>query len=178
MVRRLAWSLPPFGIDERPEYRREGLRTIKTSRFGTLSIPENSVITFTDGIIGFPRLREFAVLGIEDYLPFLIFASLDNPRICFPIISPTPLFPKYDPMAGLLGVDDLIGEEKDAIQVYCLVAFVDRPRRPVVNLRNPLVVDVRRMTGAHISLANGKYNPRTPVNLGEILLRTRLRGGS
>jgi flagellar assembly factor FliW len=157
---------------------RAGLHTIETTRFGTLSIRDDSVITFPDGVIGFPRLREFAVLGIEDYLPFLILASLENSRICFPILSPDPLFPNYDPLEDLFDVDDLIGEVRETVQVYCLVAFVGRPRRPVVNLRNPLLVDVARMTGVQVSLVDARYSPRAPVNLGEILLRSRLQGGA
>jgi flagellar assembly factor FliW len=148
---------------------------IETIRFGRLSIKDESIINFPDGIIGFDRLKQFTILGIEDFLPFLIFTSMDNTSMCFPVISPFPFFPDYKPVMNEVDIVNVNAiEEMEDLQIYCFVAFVGNPRQPVINLRNPLIVDVANMTGSQISLCEGKYSPRSPIDLGEILVRSNL----
>ncbi len=156
-------------------FRESLLIDIETIRFGRLSISEESIVNFPDGIIGFENLKRFTILGIEDFLPFLIFASLDNTNLCFPIISPFPFFPDYKPVMNEVDIVDVRAvEEMEDIQIYCFVAFVGQPRGPIINLRNPLIIDVANMSGSQISLCDRKYDPRAPIDLGEILMRFSL----
>ncbi len=42
---------------------------IKTKIFGEIEISEEKIVTFQDGIIGFPEMKRFALLHDEDALP-------------------------------------------------------------------------------------------------------------
>ena len=150
------------------------MKQIETERFGRLSIEDESIITFPGGLIGFRDLRQFAIVGVEDYLPFLILASLDSSGPCFPIINPIPLFPGYHP--GVPGNDmNVLGVDREEdLQVYCLVAFARQPRRAFINLRNPLAINVSRRIGSQIDLKTEKYHRRTPFDLGVIASRSFL----
>jgi flagellar assembly factor FliW len=147
------------------------LRHIETSRFGRLTIDEGSVIIFPEGLIEFPHIREFAILGIEDYFPFLIFTSVDESQdnICFPLISPASAFPDYQPSIPeaerrLLKLGPL-----DDIEPYCLVSFgVDQPKTRV-NLKQPLVINTARMIGCQVELKKDHLRHREPLDLGQII---------
>ncbi len=151
---------------------RGTVKYIESRRFGRLTIEEDSIILFPEGLIGFEPLRHFAIVGVEEYLPLLILASLDDTGACFPIISPFPIFPDYDPLSLDLDLDALQIEKRGDIQLYSLVTLVGRPHRMVADLRNPIVIDVRQTRGRHITLDKGKYLPETPVDLGSIMSRS------
>jgi len=147
------------------------LRHIDTTRFGKLIIDEDSIITFPEGLIEHPYLREFAILGVEDYFPFLILTSVDESKdnICFPIIKPASVFPDYEPSLHeperrLLQVGSL-----DDIQSYCLVSFgIDQPNMNV-NLKLPIVINISRMTGCQVVLNGDHPYRKESLDLGRII---------
>jgi len=146
------------------------VKSIKTARFGRLSFKEDSIITFPDGIIGHETLRRFAIVGIEEYFPFFIFASLDRSGLCFPIISPHPLFQDYRPSLPASAIDAL-GGKGDSHLLYCMVRFSGLPRTTEIDLSNPLVINMASMVGRQITLEGSRYGSRTPIDLSEVISR-------
>jgi flagellar assembly factor FliW len=150
------------------------LKYIDTSRFGRLAIEENSIITFPTGLTDHGDLREFAIVGIEDYFPFLIFASLDNTGICFPIVNPVPIFPDYKPEIPSTDLKHLGIKKVGDIQLYCLVTFSSEPGKTFVNMRNPLVINVVRMVGCQVDLPGEEYHRQAPLELSQIICRSNM----
>jgi flagellar assembly factor FliW len=146
----------------------ENLKQIETKRFGRFTIDDESIITFPDGLIDFRKLRQFVIVGVEDYLPFLIFASLDHSRVCFPIINPLPIFPEYQPRIRGVDMEHLGVDRKEDVQVYCLTIFAGKPRRTFINLKNPIVINVTRMLGSQVDLKVESYHHRTPFDLDTV----------
>lgn len=147
------------------------MRNIKTSRFGKLTIDEGSVITFPEGLIEYPHIREFAILGIEDYFPFLILVSVDESQdnICFPIISPATTFPGYQPSIPPQNKMLLeIGSFED-IELYTIVSFGNGRPRMNVNLKQPLVINTARMTGCQVDLKGDQFYQKGSLDLGQII---------
>jgi len=144
------------------------LKQVETERFGRLSIDDESIITFPEGLIDFRQLRQFVIVGVEDYLPFLIFASLDRSRVCFPIINPLPIFPEYHPRVRGVDMDNLGVDRKEDVQVYCLAIFAGQPRRTFIDLKKPIVINVARRIGRQVDLEVETYHHRTPFDLGGI----------
>ena len=73
---------------------------INTKIFGEIEISEDKVVTFQDGIIGFPDMKRFALLHDEDRgagagIRFL--QSLDEPGFAMPVMDPLAVKPDYDP---------------------------------------------------------------------------------
>ena len=145
------------------------MRYIETSRFGRISLREDSIFTFDDGIVGFEELREFALLGIEEYLPFLILASLDSHHN-FHVVDPFPLFPSYrPPLPGKL-LDSLRITRREDVQLYCFVSFEPGGHQAFADLASPIVINVRSMRGRHVRRLRGA-KPRALIDLREILAR-------
>ncbi len=51
---------------------------IKTSRFGTIHAPEERILEFPEGLVGFPGLSRFLVIDDETSAPFQWLQSLDE----------------------------------------------------------------------------------------------------
>ncbi len=66
---------------------RLSTRTIQTTRFGSITIEEDWVLSFPDGLIGFPGPREFALVPHSPESPFLWLQDLKDGRLAFPVTA-------------------------------------------------------------------------------------------
>lgn len=66
---------------------RTDTRTIKTTRFGTLTIEEELVLSFPDGLVGFPGPRAFALVPHSPESPFLWLQDLSDGTLAFPVTA-------------------------------------------------------------------------------------------
>jgi len=75
---------------------------VQTHRFGEIDVPDQAVLLFPDGIIGFPQLQRACLLPYEpgsrsqpgSALRWL--QSLDDPALAFLTIEPFLIFPDYE----------------------------------------------------------------------------------
>ena len=74
---------------------------INTKIFGEIEISKDKVITFQDGIIGFPDLKRFALLHDEergDNAGIRFLQSLEEPGFAMPVMNPLDVKPDYEPV--------------------------------------------------------------------------------
>lgn len=62
-------------------------RTVKTTRFQYLTIKEDLVLSFPDGLVGFPGPREFALVPHSPESPFLWLQDLKDGTLAFPVTA-------------------------------------------------------------------------------------------
>src|SRR5687768_5931065 len=69
---------------------------IETTRFGTLSVEDERIITFPNGLLGFPDHTRFALIqtGEENY--FFWLQAVDEPNLAFVVTDPGIFFKDYD----------------------------------------------------------------------------------
>src|SRR5258708_7634704 len=85
------------GDDPRRMPRANGVRMeIQTSRFGTLVVEDDRVMTFPNGLLGFPNCSRFALIqtGSENY--FFWLQSVEDPSLAFVITDPNIFFKDYE----------------------------------------------------------------------------------
>ena len=128
---------------------------VTTKLFGDISIEDSKVIEFPGGIVGFPDLRQFALLHDVDKtdgsgLSFLL--SLDEPAFALPVINPLIVKDGYNPMIE----DDLLsslGEltEEDTI-VLVTMTVPHELKEMTVNLAAPIIINAKTRKGAQVIL--------------------------
>src|ERR1041385_18072 len=69
--------------------------TVETTRFGTIEVPEDRIITFPHGLIGFPDVRSFVRLPNPSGGPFEWLQAVDAPAPAFVITDPRLFLPDY-----------------------------------------------------------------------------------
>lgn len=130
---------------------------IATFRFGDLEIPDENIITFPKGIIGFEQFKEYVLLEREDSDPFCWLQSLEDPNIAFVVINPVIFFRNYKIEVHFKELEDIKVKSLDKIETYVIVTIPEDISKMSVNLLGPLVVNLENKNGKQIVLTNSNY---------------------
>jgi flagellar assembly factor FliW len=120
--------------------------------------PENT-IRFPDGIPGFERCRHFVLLMRDDVPPLGWFQALDAPHPAFLVIDPRLVLPTYRCILSPLDRLRLDVTPDDAL-VWLAIATPGADEAITVNLRAPLVINPRVMTGYQVMPHHSLYPVR------------------
>ena len=143
------------------------MKKIETSRFGEIEIEEIRLITFPEGLIGFPDEREYAILEHKPGSPFYWLQSAERPELAFVMIDPFLL--KQDYLQELSPDEARHFEKKNGADLVVFVLITIPPGNidsMTANLLGPLVIDSETRQGRQVILANSGYDTRFPVHSG------------
>ena len=144
-------------MEERP-LKESSTVNLSTNRFGNLIIEKENIITFDQGILGFEELTQFAIVAVEECLPFEWLVSLEDPLVAFPILDPTLLFSDYKPSLrkeDILLLD--IKKEMD-VEMFCIVTLGETPENVTLNLKGPILINMKNKIGKQIVLTEDYYS--------------------
>lgn len=133
---------------------------VQTSRFGEIEVPDDSVISFPVGIVGFPDATRFVIFDCGEEGLFKWLQSCDRPELAFVICEVSMIVPDYQVMIGekerkLLDLDSL----DDG--VVCLILNIpDNPQDVTANLLGPIVMNSEKRLGMQMVLVNPEYTTR------------------
>ncbi|MCR4791533.1 MAG: flagellar assembly protein FliW [Lachnospiraceae bacterium] len=151
---------------------------IKTRIFGEVEIDDEKIITFEDGIIGFPELKRFALMHDEEKgsdAGIRYFQSIEEPGFAMPVMSPFMVCETYNPQVN----DELLsslGDFKDEdLLVLVTVTVPTDLTKMTVNLQGPLVINPDARKGAQIIVEGNDYPVRFPIY---DILKSRKEGQS
>jgi flagellar assembly factor FliW len=116
--------------------------TVESTRFGTLEIEAEAVLSFPRGLIGLGGSR-YALLSTDADSPFSWLHSIEDPDLALPVTRPGQFFPGYevelsDAEAAALGLSDAAPTD-----VWVTVRATERVEDFTVNLKAPIVVTPR-----------------------------------
>ena len=139
---------------------------IKTIIFGEIEIADEKIITFENGIIGFPDLKRFALLHDEDQgdeagIRFL--QSFDEPAFAMPVMEPLIVKPDYDPEVEdelLACVGNLTQEN---LIVLVTVTVPSDLTKMSVNLQGPIIINAEEKKGCQLIVENSDYPVKFPI---------------
>ncbi len=119
--------------------------TIDTRIFGEIEVEEDKVITFEEGIIGFPDCKRFTLIYDEDKgdrRSICWMQSLDEPVFALPVLDPLLVKEDYNPMVE----DELLKELGDLREentfILVTVTVPENIEELSVNLKAPLIINV------------------------------------
>jgi len=131
---------------------------IQTTRFGPLDVDDEKIMTFKDGLLGFPKHRRFALIQTAPDPAFFWLQSVDDPDLAFVVCDPLLFVPDYqvpirqDDVAAL-GLRDL-----NDCQVLVIVNKVNGDL--TANLLGPLVVGAHSLLAKQLVLSDKRYGTR------------------
>lgn len=140
---------------------------IESQRFGTLEINEEELLTFRQGVIGFPTEQRFALVPHHGsgYIAWL--QSTSTPGLAFPVVSAHAFGDRYpdvsvDGPAREAGIE---GDEDTLAVMVVLCAIANQPA--TVNLLAPIVVNAATRQGAQVILEGTSFSTREYFALPE-----------
>lgn len=115
-----------------------------TRLFGKIEIDESKIITFEDGIIGFPDMKKFTLIfdeEKEDRPSISWLQSMDEPEIAFPVMDPLFVCETYNPSVEDELLKNLGTIKEDNLYVLVTVTVPQNIKELAVNLKAPIVIN-------------------------------------
>jgi len=137
--------------------------TVQTTNFGEIGIPPESVIHFSEGIPGFPRIHKFAILEFENIKPFQYLQSLDDPPIALLVVNPFLLCPAYRIDLQDADMEDLHTKNTGDVSVYSVVTMTADPAEATLNLMAPILINQKDRCGRQVILLDSPFRMRHPL---------------
>ncbi|NOY29205.1 MAG: flagellar assembly protein FliW [Planctomycetes bacterium] len=141
---------------------------VHTTRFGTLSVPEQDELLFPQGLIGLEDCRRWVVLTDSDNPALGWLQSIEHGHIALGVVSPRRFVSDYQLRVDR---DELrfleLATEHDAE----VVVIASRQESDLtLNLRAPLVINVQQRRGCQV-VAKDAYPVRFALTAQTIPLR-------
>ena len=138
--------------------------TIPGSRFGNLDYEDKDIVTFDEGLVGFPTCTRFVLVCPRLDKPFRWLQSIDDPTLAFLLTDPEPYVRGYNPpLSG--SIERSLGLDTDTPRIVFTTVNIPRgrPEEMSINLAGPLVINARERKGKQIVLEEGAYTTKYRV---------------
>ena len=139
---------------------------INTKIFGEVEVSDDKIITFENGIIGFPNLKHFTLLHDEEEgtgagIRFL--QSVEEPGFAMPVMDPLLVSPTYDPEVEDELLSDAGNLTPENILVLVTVTVPSDLTKMTVNLQGPIVINVDERKACQIIVDGEDYPVKFPI---------------
>lgn len=124
---------------------------------------EGAVVWIPHGMIGFPGLTRYRLVGRGEENPFHLLRSEERDQIRFSLLDPMVILPDYEVRLAPDLLEELEIENRSDARVFVVCAVPDDPREITVNFRAPLVVNVASGVGAQVILEDGRLPVRASL---------------
>ncbi|MCR4728088.1 MAG: flagellar assembly protein FliW [Lachnospiraceae bacterium] len=140
--------------------------TIETRIFGEVTIDSGKIINFENGIIGFPDLKQFALIhdveqGNNAGIRWM--QSLEEPAFAMPVMDPLIVAPDYNPMVDDEILKPIGNIDPDELLVLVTVTVPKDLKLMSINLRAPIVINVAERKAVQIILEGEEYKVKFPI---------------
>jgi len=131
---------------------------------GGLAPRPEDVIAFPDGVPGFESCRRFVLIASGDTAPFSRLQAVEAPRPAFLTIDPTLVLKRYRRILSPADRLRLDASDDDAL-LWLAIVTLSPDETASVNLRAPVVINPRVMTGFQVMPHHSLYPVRHPLSL-------------
>lgn len=138
---------------------------IKTKFCGEIEYSDENVIVFEEGIPGFPDLHKYALIPVND-LVFSYMQSIEDEKVCFIVVPPAFVEPSYDIEISDEAVEKLQVEKPEDVNVLSIVTIPGDIKEMTVNLKAPILINIRNNKAVQEVLDDDRYSIRHKVMKG------------
>ncbi len=136
---------------------------LQTKYHGVREYEEKDIIEFQKGMPGFDKLKKFIIFPVEDNEVFSVLHSLEDESIGFVIASPFDVINNYEFKLE----NDIIKRLKitgnEDVLVFNTVTLSSKVENITINLRAPIIINIKEKLGEQIILSNEKYLIKYPL---------------
>jgi len=135
---------------------------IESTRFGTLEVRDETVLSFPDGLIGLPG-TSYALVAQTERTPFYWLHSAEHADVAVPVTMPWLFFSGYEVRVPDEDASRLQLADTGAAEIFCVVRAASKLEDFTINLAGPVIVNAARGIGRQIINAAGGYAVRQPL---------------
>lgn len=139
---------------------------LQTNLFGEIDTEQVKKIYFQDGIIGFPDMKEFALITDEekkDNNHIFWLQSLDDGGFAMPLIDPFAVFDDYNPVVEDEWFQGLGEHEEEDLILLLTLAVPKDVKQMSVNQKAPVIINSNTCRACQIIVESEQYQVHCPV---------------
>jgi flagellar assembly factor FliW len=130
---------------------------VKTGSFGEITVQPEEIITFEQGLLGFPDCKRFCLYDAGDDTLILWLQSLDDPQIAFPVLEPRVFKTDYVVRLSALELRELKLQTVNESAVFNVLTIPEDVTQMTANLKAPLVINLRAQVARQVVLQENEY---------------------
>lgn len=138
---------------------------LMTTRLGAVEVPDEEIVFFSIGVLGFPEVRRYVILEHGPNTPLKWLQAVDKPELAFPIVPATDVVQDYH---ITVSPDDLaaLGRQSTAeLQAFVILTIPNgTPERTTANLKAPIVMNPTTHLARQVLVAED-YPIRYPLSV-------------
>ena len=119
-------------------------------------------VIFNKGIPGFDALRNFIIKDLEGNGKFKILESEES-EISFATINPFDIYSKYEINLNDETIKELEIEKPEDVLVLSIITLGKTLETSTMNLKAPVVINIKNNLGKQFILQNEKYETKHPL---------------
>lgn len=136
---------------------------VETTRFGSISVSEEDIVTFPEGMLGFSKIDKYVLVERVDDSLFLWLQAVKKPSVAFPLLEPEMFEKSYrvelaEEDRSILQLDNI----KHA-KVYAIITIPSDPTKMTANLKAPIVVNLKTRLARQVILHEADYPIRKAI---------------
>lgn len=138
---------------------------VDTKKFGKIELDDKKLIRFTNGIVGFPDLKDFALIhdGEKENGPIRWLQSMQEPGFAMPVIDPLFVKQDYNPVVEDEMLKDIGLEDGTDLFVLVTLTVPKDIQKMSVNLKAPFVINMKNREACQIIVEDDAYEVKFPV---------------
>jgi len=137
---------------------------------GLLATNQSNIIQMPVGLLGFEKIKQYAVLADPEEAPFIWLETLQEPKMAFLVICPTGIIANYQPDIGQEDVAALnLRTSEEALILNIVTMF--RDGSATINLKGPIVINRRTRVAKQVVPFNAaEFSVQHPLPLGNAVM--------
>lgn len=149
-----------------------------TRLFGEVDIPEEKIITFDQGVLGFEEYKKFTIIydtskETESTISWL--QCMDEPELAFPMISPFYVMNDYNPIVETEWLEPLGEVTAENIVIFVFMNIKSDVTKLTANLKAPIIINSDTRKGAQLIVENTDYEIK--YNIYDVVQRIKAEKG-
>ncbi|MCF6284572.1 MAG: flagellar assembly protein FliW [Candidatus Hydrogenedentes bacterium] len=130
---------------------------LSTTRFGNVEVADDSVVTFTQPIIGFQEFRRFVLLPGPEDSAVVWLQSTESADLAFLLMNPKDVVPDYRAKLGQHELAELAVTSVDELDIYTILVVSDDVSKVRTNLKAPVLLNPKQRLGKQTVLERSDY---------------------
>jgi flagellar assembly factor FliW len=132
---------------------------LNTKHFGEITVDENHILTFPEGLLGFESIKKYIFLSNPDpQIPFHWLQAIDDPNLAFVITNPFQFKKDYSFDIPEKVLRQFNIQKPEDILVYTIAVVPEDLQKMTINLRGPLIIHVGQKKGKQLILDGEEYS--------------------
>lgn len=130
---------------------------VTTGQFGIIEIDEDKVISLPRGLVGYEDSTEFCIITLSPDANIKWLQSIREPDVAVMITDPSLTVPDYGFDLSNTEIEYLGIKQYEDIAVVNIVDECLMVGEGIIDLCNPIIINVKTLTGLQVALEDERY---------------------